>query len=46
MLYPNKVLQERGIGGIYFLARHGFDLLRGVYEAIQPDCVDHQLIWL
>ena len=46
MLYPNKVLQERGIGGIYFLARHGFDLLRGVYEAIHPDCVDHQLIWL
>jgi bacillithiol biosynthesis cysteine-adding enzyme BshC len=46
MLYPNKVLQEREIGGIYFLARHGFDLLRGVYEAIHPDCVDHQLIWL
>ena len=22
-LYPNKVLQEREIGGVYFVARHG-----------------------
>ncbi len=45
-LYPNKVLQEREIAGVYFLARYGADLLRGVYEAIHPDCVDHQLISL
>ena len=45
-LYPNKVLQEREIAGVYFLARYGSDLLRGVYDSIQPDCVDHQLIWL
>ncbi|MGO9126944.1 MAG: bacillithiol biosynthesis protein BshC, partial [Terriglobales bacterium] len=45
-LYPNKVLQEREVAGVYFLARHGSDLLRGVYEAIHPECVDHQLIWL
>lgn len=45
-LYPNKVLQEREIAGLYFLARHGADLLHGVYDSIQPDCVDHQLISL
>lgn len=45
-LYPNKVLQEREIAGVYFLARHGADLLRGVYDSIHPDCVDHQLISL
>jgi bacillithiol synthase len=45
-LYPNKVLQEREIAGVYFLARHGFELVRGVYEMIHPDCVDHQLISL
>ena len=27
-LYPNKVLQEREIGGVYFVARHGTELLR------------------
>jgi uncharacterized protein YllA (UPF0747 family) len=46
MLYPNKVLQEREIAGVYFLARYGQELLRGVYEAIHPDCVDHQVISL
>jgi bacillithiol biosynthesis cysteine-adding enzyme BshC len=45
-LYPNKVLQEREIAGAYFLARQGADLLRGLYDAIHPDCVDHQLISL
>ncbi|MGO9123469.1 MAG: bacillithiol biosynthesis cysteine-adding enzyme BshC [Terriglobales bacterium] len=45
-LYPNKVLQEREVAGVYFLARHGSDLLHGVYEAIHPECIDHQLIWL
>ena len=45
-LYPNKVLQERELAGVYFLARHGADLLRGVYESIHPDCLDHQLISL
>ncbi|MGH9499413.1 MAG: bacillithiol biosynthesis cysteine-adding enzyme BshC [Terriglobales bacterium] len=45
-LYPNKVLQEREIAGAYFLARQGADLLRGVYDSIHPDCLDHQLISL
>ena len=45
-LYPNKVLQEREIGGIYFAARHGAQLLRDLYETIHTDCLDHQIISL
>jgi bacillithiol biosynthesis cysteine-adding enzyme BshC len=45
-LYPNKTLQEREIGGVYFLARHGTEFLRGLYGAIQTDCLDHQIITL
>jgi bacillithiol synthase len=45
-LYPNKSLQEREIGGIYHLARHGDDLLHQLYENLQTDCHDHQLITL
>jgi bacillithiol synthase len=44
--YPNKVLQEREIGGIYFLARHGTELLRGLYDTLCTDCLDHQIISL
>jgi bacillithiol biosynthesis cysteine-adding enzyme BshC len=45
-LYPDKGLQERGIGGVYFLARYGGDLLHQLYAAIQPDCHDHQILEL
>lgn len=45
-LYPNKTLQEREIAGIYFVARHGPDLLRGLYDVIHTDCFDHQVISL
>jgi bacillithiol biosynthesis cysteine-adding enzyme BshC len=43
-LYPNKTLQEREIAGIYFISRHGTDLLRQLYEFIHTDCLDHQII--
>lgn len=43
-LYPNKVLQEREIGGIYFLARHGTELLRGLADTLRTECLDHQII--
>ena len=43
-LYPAKGLQERSIGGIYFLARYGSDLLHQLYETIHTDCHDHQVI--
>ncbi len=45
-LYPERGLQERGIGGIYFLARYGTELLRQIYHAIQPDCPEHQILEL
>ena len=45
-LYPNKVLQERELPGIYFLARYGKDLIQGLYDSIHPDCLDHQVISL
>jgi bacillithiol biosynthesis cysteine-adding enzyme BshC len=45
-LYPNKTLQEREIAAIYYIARHGTDFLREVYENLHPDCHDHQVITL
>jgi len=45
-LYPYKGLQERGIGGVYFLARYGGEFLQQLYDAIQPDCHDHQIVEL
>jgi bacillithiol synthase len=45
-LYPGGELQERGVAGIYFLARHGMELLRGIHDAITPDCLDHQILEL
>ena len=45
-LYPEKALQEREIAGIHFVARHGTQLLRDLYDAIHPDCLDHQVISL
>jgi len=46
MLYPGKGLQERGIGAIYFMGRYGTQFLHELYEAIHPDCPDHQVITL
>jgi bacillithiol biosynthesis cysteine-adding enzyme BshC len=45
-LYPHKTLQERELPGIYFLSRHGRELLRGLYDSIHADCLDHQVITL
>ena len=45
-LYPDKGLQERTIGGVYFLARYGRELLSQLYDAIQLDCHDHQILEL
>ena len=46
MLYPNKALQEREIGGLYFVSRYGVGLLKEMYEFIHTDCFDHQVITL
>jgi uncharacterized protein YllA (UPF0747 family) len=45
-IYPNKGLQERGIGGLYFLARYGREFLLQLHDAVQPDCHDHQILEL
>jgi bacillithiol biosynthesis cysteine-adding enzyme BshC len=45
-LYPENALQERGVAGIYFVARHGMELLRGLHETLRTDCHDHQILEL
>ncbi len=45
-LYPDKGLQERSVGGVYFLARYGREFLQQVYDALQTDCHDHQVLEL
>lgn len=45
-LYPNGALQERGIAGIYFLARHGTELLQSIHDTMHTDCHDHQVLEL
>jgi bacillithiol biosynthesis cysteine-adding enzyme BshC len=45
-LYPEDGLQERGVAGIYFLARYGTELLKSLYEAMRTDCFDHQILEL
>jgi bacillithiol biosynthesis cysteine-adding enzyme BshC len=45
-LYPDKGLQERAVGGLYFLARYGREFLHQLHDAIHPDCYDHQILEL
>jgi bacillithiol biosynthesis cysteine-adding enzyme BshC len=44
MLYPENALQERGVAGIYFVARHGTELLGRLHETMRTDCQDHQIL--
>ncbi|MGA2978356.1 MAG: bacillithiol biosynthesis cysteine-adding enzyme BshC [Terriglobales bacterium] len=43
-LFPHKALQEREVAGVSFVARYGPELLVNLYQAIHPDCHDHQVI--
>jgi uncharacterized protein YllA (UPF0747 family) len=43
-LFPHKVLQEREVAGVSFVARYGPELLANLYQHIVPDCHDHQVI--
>ena len=43
-LFPHKVLQEREIAGVSFVARYGLGLLANLYDAMHTDCHDHQVI--
>ena len=43
-LFPQKILQERVYCALPFLAAHGLGLVDRIYEAINPDCHDHQVL--
>jgi bacillithiol biosynthesis cysteine-adding enzyme BshC len=45
-LYPENALQERGVAGMYFVARHGTELLRSIHDIMRTDCHDHQIVEL
>lgn len=45
-LFPNRELQERQIAGVYFLAKHGMELIDRLIAQIRPDCSDHQVVHL
>jgi bacillithiol biosynthesis cysteine-adding enzyme BshC len=45
-LYPHKALQERGVAGIYYLARYGMELLHQLHDNFQSDCHHHQILEL
>jgi bacillithiol biosynthesis cysteine-adding enzyme BshC len=41
---PHKHLQERFYAMLPFLARHGFELVDQLYDAVKLDCPDHILL--
>ena len=43
-LFPNKALQEREVGAIYFLARYGVEFLQTLHDTLQTGCHDHQVV--
>jgi bacillithiol synthase len=45
-LYPEGALQERGVAGLYFVARYGTELLKNLLDLISSNCLDHQLVEL
>jgi bacillithiol synthase len=45
-LYPGGGLQERGVAGIYFVARQGTELLQSLHDILRTDCHDHQIVEL
>jgi bacillithiol biosynthesis cysteine-adding enzyme BshC len=45
-LMPHKDLQERRVGGVYFLGRAGYELLPRLLSQIQIDSPGHQVVSL
>jgi bacillithiol biosynthesis cysteine-adding enzyme BshC len=43
-LYPNKDLQERGVGAVYFLLKYGRGIVEQIKTAVQTGCAEHQII--
>jgi bacillithiol synthase len=46
LLYPNKDLQEREIGALYFLMKYGTGVVGSARELLRQGCADHQMIRL
>lgn len=44
LIYPHRHLQERLYSILPFLAKHGLDLIDGLYQSVRLDCPDHQLL--
>jgi bacillithiol synthase len=44
MLYPNKELQEREIGALYFLMKYGKGFVVQLKALVDGSCVEHQVI--
>jgi bacillithiol biosynthesis cysteine-adding enzyme BshC len=44
LVYPERRLQERLYTILPLVAKHGFDLIGQIYEAIGIDCPDHRLM--
>src|SRR6185437_908262 len=45
-LFPDRELQERQIAGVYFLAKHGTELVDRLIAEMRPECSDHQILHL
>jgi bacillithiol synthase len=46
LLYPNKDLQEREIGSLYFLLKYGTGVVEKAKGLLQQGCADHQVVRL
>jgi bacillithiol biosynthesis cysteine-adding enzyme BshC len=44
LIYPHKHLQERFYSILPFVARHGMELIGHIYDHIELDCSDHQVL--
>ena len=46
LLYPQKTLQERKIGVVSFIARHGHYFVDWVFDAIDLETKEHEIVYL
>ncbi len=46
LIFPHRSLQERLYSVAPFLARYGDNLVPAIYDAVNPDCPDHQVLAL
>lgn len=44
LLYPNKELQEREVGALYFLLKYGAGFVQQLKGATRAGCAEHQVI--